>query len=31
MLRAPVGAPITAPKDTGRSWLTRGDAWGDDI
>lgn len=31
MLRAPAGAPITAPKDTGRSWLTRGDAWGDDI
>jgi hypothetical protein len=31
MLRTPAGAPITAPKDTGRSWLTRGDAWGDDI
>jgi hypothetical protein len=31
MLRVPLGAPMTAPKDTGRSWLTRGDAWGDDI
>jgi hypothetical protein len=31
MLRTPAGAPITAPQDTGRSWLTRGDAWGDDI
>jgi hypothetical protein len=31
MLRTPAGAPITAPKDTRRSWLTRGDAWGDDI
>jgi len=30
MLRAPAGA-LSAPTDTGRSWLTRGDAWGDDI
>jgi hypothetical protein len=30
MLRAPAGA-LSAPPDTGRSWLTRGDAWGDDI
>jgi hypothetical protein len=30
MLRAPAGA-LNAPQDTARSWLTRGDAWGDDI
>ena len=34
MLRVPSGVPteaMHAPKDMERSWLTRGDAWGDDI
>jgi hypothetical protein len=30
MLRAPPGT-LEAPENTERSWLTRGDAWGDDI